>query len=114
MTKYLIKRILRSACSIVIVVGIVMVMIYSALDRNLIFANDPNYQKVSANAKENYMNQKWEEYGYLDFVPYTDWLKNLLFEEEIDQETYALATKFGDKCEGDNEVAAEYIAKFTA
>ena len=40
MTKYLINRILRGICSIVIVVGIVMVMVYSALARNLIFAAD--------------------------------------------------------------------------
>ena len=113
MTKYLIKRILRSACSIVIVVGIVMILIYSALDRNLIFATDPNYQKVSANAKDNYMNQKWEEYGYLDYVPYTDWLKTLLFDEEIDLDTYNQAAQFGDKCEGDNAIAKEYVAKFT-
>ena len=114
MTKYLIKRILRSACSIVIVVGIVMVMIYSALDRNLIFAEDSNYQKVNGNAKEAYKAQQWEEYGYMDYIPYTDWLKAMLLDDEIDQATYALAAQFGDKCEGDNDVAAEYISKFIA
>ena len=40
MTNYLLNRILRSLFSIVIVVGVVMIMIYSALDRNLIFAQD--------------------------------------------------------------------------
>ena len=40
MTRYLINRILRGIFSMVIVVGIVMVMVYSALDRNLIFAAD--------------------------------------------------------------------------
>ena len=54
MTKYLINRILRSLVSIIIVVGVVMVMIYSALDRNLIFANDAQYTKVQNNAKEVY------------------------------------------------------------
>ena len=46
MTKYLINRILRSLVSVMIVVGIVMVLIYSALDRNLVFAADPNYNHV--------------------------------------------------------------------
>ena len=74
MTKYLINRILRSVCSIVIVVGVVMVMIYSALDRNLIFAQDAQYTKVQLNAKEVYCLQQWEKYGYVDYVPYADWL----------------------------------------
>ena len=75
MTKYLINRILRSLVSVVIVVGIVMVMIYSALDRNLIFANDSTYTKIGSNAKEVYKMQQWEKYGYVDYIPYTDYLK---------------------------------------
>ena len=113
MAKYLTKRILLSMFSIVMVVGIVMIMIYSALDKTLIFANDSNFNKVNANTKSNYMQQQWELYGYVDHVPYADWLKSLLYSDEIDQETYALALKFGDKCVGENEIAAEYIARFT-
>ena len=114
MTKYLLKRILRSACSIVIVVGIVMIMIYSALDRNLIFANDSNYQKVNGNAKTAYKMLQWEQYGYLDYVPYTDWLKGRLADGEIDSETYAKLAKFGDTAEKDDPEVAEWIARFTA
>ena len=114
MTKYLLKRILRSACSIIIVVGIVMIMIYSALDKTLIFANDNNYQKVNGNAKTAYMVQQWEQYGYLDYVPYADWLKGLLAEDELDAETYARIVKFGDKAEKDDPEVAEWIARFTA
>ena len=54
MTKYLLNRILRGLISIVIVVGIVMLMIYSFLDRNLIFQNDPTFTKQKNNAKEIY------------------------------------------------------------
>ena len=57
MAKYLTKRILLSMFSIVMVVGIVMIMIYSALDKTLIFANDSNFNKVNANTKSNYMQQ---------------------------------------------------------
>ena len=114
MTKYLLKRILRSACSIVIVVGIVMIMIYSALDRNLIFANDSNYQKVNLNQKTVYKMQQWEQYGYLDYVPYTDWLKARMADGEIDSETYAKLAKFGDTAEKDDPEVAEWIARFTA
>ena len=113
MTKYLINRILRSLCSVVIVVGIVMVMIYSALDRNLIFAQDPQFSHVKSNAKAVYMMQQWEKYGYLDYVPYADWLKGLLQEGEIDQETYSSVVKFGNKPSQDSDAVAEYVAKFT-
>ena len=77
MTKYLLNRILRGLISIVIVVGIVMLMIYSFLDRNLIFQNDPTFTKQKNNAKEIYKMQQWEKYGYVDYVPYTDFLKQL-------------------------------------
>ena len=113
MTKYLINRILRSLVSVMIVVGIVMVLIYSCLDRNLVFAADPNYNHVKSNGKEVYMMQQWEKYGYLDYVPYGDWLKGLLKSGEIDQATYDEASKIGNKATGANELAEAYIVRFT-
>ena len=113
MTRYLLTRILRSICSIIVVVGIVMVMIYSALDRNLIFAADSNYTHVKSNAKEVYMMQQWEKYGYLDYVPYGDYLKELLRDDEIAQEAYDEAIKFANKPEQDSELVAQYVAQFT-
>ena len=113
MTKYLINRILRSICSVIIVVGIVMLMVYSALDRNLIFAADPNYSHVKSNAKEVYMMQQWEKYGYLDYVPYSDYLRDLLREDEITQETYDAVVRFSNEPDQDSAEVAEYVAKFT-
>ena len=113
MTKYLINRILRSLFSVVIVVGIVMVMVYSCLDRNLIFAADSNYSHVKSNAKEVYMMQQWEKYGYVDYVPYSDYLMQLKREDVIDQATYDAAIKFANKAENDDETVAEYVKKFT-
>ena len=75
MTKYLVNRILRSLCSIVIVVAVVMVMIYSCLDKELVFAADPVIAKQTNNGRDVYKMQKWEEYGYLDYIPYADYLK---------------------------------------
>ena len=97
MTKYLINRILRSLVSVVIVVGVVMVMIYSALDRKLVFANDPVYNKQSSNGKVVYEMLKWEEYGYVDYVPYSGWLMTLLKAGEIDQATYDAVSKVPNK-----------------
>ena len=113
MTKYLINRILRSLCSVVIVVGIVMVMIYSALDRNLIFAADPQFSHVKGNSKEVYMMQQWEKYGYLDYVPYADYLRELVRNDEITQETYNEVVKFANKADQDSDAVSEFIKKFT-
>ena len=112
MTKYLLNRILRSICSVVIVVGVVMVMIYSALDRNLIFAADAQYTKVQNNAKEIYCLQQWEKYGYVDYIPYADYLKELLRDGQIDQETYNEAVKLAKTAEGDSELTKKYSAMF--
>lgn len=113
MTKYLINRILRGICSIVIVVGIVMVMVYSALDRNLIFAADSMYSHVKSNAKEVYMMQQWERYGYVDYVPYADYMRELVRDEEITQEQYNAAISFANKAEQDSESVAEFVKRFT-
>ena len=87
MGKYLLRRLLHGAVSIVVVVGIVMVMIYSLLDRDQVFAADPMYSKVGGNQKTVYCYGRWEEYGYLDFVPYADYLAELAKNGEIDGET---------------------------
>ena len=112
MTKYLINRILRSLVSVVIVVGVVMVMIYSALDRNLIFAQDAQYTKVKENAKTIYCLQQWEKYGYLDYVPYADWLRDQLRNEKINQETYDEAVKLAKTADADNELTQQFSAQF--
>jgi len=77
MSKYLIKRILRALLSVVIVVAVIMTMVYAFLDKRAIFANDPTYTKRKSNAKEAYQMQQWERFGYLDWVPYEDYLKEL-------------------------------------
>ena len=97
----------------VIVVGIVMVMVYSALDRNLIFAADSMYTRVKSNAKEVYMMQQWERYGYVDYVPYSDYMRQLVREDEITQEQYGAAITFGNKASQDSDEAAEFIRRFT-
>jgi len=113
MTKYLLNRILRSLFSVIIVVAIVMVMIYSFLNRDLIFAADPNFNHVKANAKEVYMMQQWERYGYVDYVPYADYLVQLRRDGEITQEEYDVLVKFGNKPENDSEEVAAMVQRFT-
>lgn len=113
MGKYLLKRILHGVVSIIIVVAIVMVLIYSMLDRELVFVADNTYTRQVSNAKTAYMYTKWEEYGYLDYVTYSEWLNGLAREGEIDEATRAEAVAFGRKPENDTPVAKEYVEKFT-
>ena len=113
MTKYLIKRILHGLISVVIVVGIVMLLIYSALDRQLIFAMDPTYKQLGNNQKTAYMYRKWEEYGYIDYVPYAEYLLDLQANGELDEETRKAVVSFGKKPANDSEQVAEYVKKFT-
>ena len=107
MTKYLVNRILRSLCSIVIVVAVVMVMIYSALDKELVFSEDPVISKQINNGREVYKMQRWEEYGYLDYVPYVDYMKQLLNSGELTQEQYNEAIKLGNTESGDEGLTVE-------
>lgn len=113
MTKYLLNRILRSLFSIIIVVAIVMILIYSCLDRNLILSKDSAYQKKKNNDQEIYKMQRWEKYGYIDYVPYEDFLGELTKSGKLDADTYSAVVKFGDTAAQDSAAVAEYVRQFT-
>ena len=114
MTKYLISRILRALISVIIVVGVIMVMVYTFLNKQSIFATDPVFTKQKLNGKETYMMQQWELFGYLDYVNYTDFLKEEMRAGNIDQETYNDAVRLGKSKEGanDSDLTAEWVQKF--
>ena len=114
MTKYLLGRILRGLLSVVIVVAVVMLLIYSCLDRNLIFATDGVYQKQKSNNKEVYKMQTWEKYGYLDYVPYTDYIKELALSEGWTTAEQAAVSTIGGKADGsaDTPEVSALIAEF--
>lgn len=113
MVKYLAKRLLHGLCSVIVVVMLVMIMIYTLLDRNLIFAQDSTYSHQANNQKTVYKYYKWEEYGYLDYVPYAEYLQALTDSGEIDEETRAEAVGFGKTAENDSELVKEYVNQFT-
>ena len=113
MGKYVLKRLLHGAFSIIVVIGIVMLLVYGLMNRDLVFAKDSNYTKQANNAKQAYRYQKWEEFGYLDYVTFADYLIELRRDGEIDEETRAAAVSIGRKAESDSELTAEYVKKFT-
>ena len=114
MTKYVLKRLLHGLFSIVVVILIVMVLVYGLMDRRLVFAKDGAYTKQLNNNKTVYMYQKWEEFGYLDYFTYADYLIMLRDSGEIDEETRAAAVTLGRADDGsnDSELTAEYVEKF--
>ena len=113
MAKYLIKRLLHGIVSIIIVIFIVMLLIYTCMDRTLIFASDSQYTKLAGNQKIVYQYQKWENYGYLDYITYADYLESITNNGEIDEDTRAEAVQIGRKPENDSAVTKEYVDKFT-
>ena len=113
MAKYIIRRFVHGLISAIIVVAIVMVLIYSLMDRQLIFATDNVYRNLGNNAQNVYRYQKWEEYGYIDYVPYADWLLEQTRKGELDEDTRAKAVKIGKKEKNDKDVVKEYVKKFT-
>ena len=112
MIKYVFRRLIHGLISVVIVVAIVMIMIYSLMNRDLIFASDPLFTKTANNQRVAYKNQKWEDFGYLDYVTYADYLLELRKSGEIDEETRAEAVKFGKKALNDSGIVKEYVKKF--
>ena len=113
MAKYIIKRLIHGLISIVIVVAIVMVLIYSLLNRTSIFANDPIYTKLQNNARTTYCYRKWQDYGYLDYINYNDYLNQQVAEGKMDPETRDEAMDLGRKPEDDEEIVAQYVKEFT-
>ena len=112
MTKYLISRILRALFSVVLVIAVIMVMIYTFLDREAIFSADPSYQKFLQNDKEVYKMQQWEKYGYLDYVNFTDYLQDEVKAGRLTSEQ-ASAARLAITAEYDNEETKALVEAFT-
>ena len=113
MVKYFFKRFFRGCISLVIAIALVMLMVFSWLDNTLIFAEDEQYVKHSNNQRTIYMYQKWEEYDYLDYVPYTDWLNQLVASGEITEDERQSVATIGRTADKDSDETAAYIQRFT-
>lgn len=114
MGRYVLKRLLHGVFSIIIVVAIVMLLVYGLMNRNIIFATDGQYTKQVNNSRITYMYQRWEEYGYLDYLTFADYMLMLRQSGEIDEDTRAAAVSIGRAADGsdDSELTAEYVEKF--
>ena len=114
MGKYVVKRLLHGIFSIIMVILIVMILVYGLMDREKLFRTDPQFNKQVSNQRVVYMHQRWEEYGYLDYLPFADYLEMLRKNGEIDEETRTAAASIGRAEDGtdDSELTAKYVKQF--
>ena len=75
MKKYMFKRILFSIFSLLVVVMVVMLLVYTAIERNVIFQQDDIWNKRSNNDKTMYEYAQYQKYGYLEYVDYSSFVK---------------------------------------
>lgn len=113
MGKYLLKRLIHGIFSIVIVVAIVMLLIFSLLDRSAVFTNDPAYSKKSGNQKTIYEYQQWEKYGYVEFGLYNDYINLQIEQGKISEDEAAEAKLLGLTAKDDSEIVKKWVTNFT-
>ncbi|MCR5205847.1 MAG: ABC transporter permease [Lachnospiraceae bacterium] len=76
MKKYLAKRILFALFSLVVVVMIVMLLVYSLINKNVIFQTDDVWNKKSSNDRTIYEYTQYKKYGYVEYEDYTSYIKD--------------------------------------
>lgn len=90
-----------------------MILVYSLMDRDNIFAGDSNYTKTQSNARKTYEQSRFKAFGYVDYVNYSDYIIQLVKSGEIEEEMRSAAALVGQTPEKDSEIASEYIRRFT-
>ena len=76
---YIGKRLLRSLISIMIIMTIVFIMVYTLVPRENIFFEDSTYRKLSSKSddKTEYVYTTWQKLGYVDYVRINDYCLTL-------------------------------------
>ncbi|MCR4778261.1 MAG: ABC transporter permease [Lachnospiraceae bacterium] len=115
MKKYLFKRILFSIFSLLVVVGVVMILVYSLIERSVIFQTDDIWNKKSNNDRAVYEYAQYQKYGYLEYVDYTSFVRDKYVEkygeDYYTQSDYLLDKDIVQKADAfmDNETVKEFI-----
>ena len=76
MKKYLLKRILFSIFALLVVVMVVMLLVFSLINRNVIFQMDDLWNKKSLNDRIIYEYMQFTKYDYVNFVQFGSFLSN--------------------------------------
>ena len=72
---YILKRLLRSVISVIIIMFVVFTLVYVLVPRDNIFFEDGTYRKLGGkpDEKTDYVYNTWMKLGYLDFVKINDY-----------------------------------------
>ena len=81
MKKYMLKRILFSIFSLLVVVMVVMFLVYTCIHRDVIFQTDDMWNKKSNNERTIYEYNQYQKYGYCTYVDYAMFVKNKYVEK---------------------------------
>ena len=96
MKKYLLKRILFSIFSLLVVVMVVMLLVYSCIERSVIFQTDDTWNKKGNNDRIIYEYNQYQKYGYLTYTDYSAFLANKykeIYGDEYSKQSDYLADK---------------------
>ena len=73
----MLKRILFSIFSLIVVVMIVMILVYSLIDKKVIFQSDDIWNKKFLNDRTAYEYSQYQKFGYMVTAEYGAFLKGL-------------------------------------
>jgi oligopeptide transport system permease protein len=71
----MLKRILFSIFSLLVVVTTVMLLVYTLIERSVIFQMDDVWNKKNANDRTAYEYIQYQKFGYLEYNDYASFLK---------------------------------------
>ena len=119
MRKYMFKRILFSVFSLLVVIMVVMLLVYTLISRSVIFQTDDIWSKRSNNERSIYEYTQYQKYGYLNYVDYTSYIRDKYL--ALYGEGYASNADFIRDRNAiqkpdyqENESVQEFIAKYHA
>ena len=75
MGKYILNRILRSLLSLVAVMILTIVLIYSLMDRDALVTNQEGFNKNINNDRVTFTYEVWQNYGYVETYSYTNFCR---------------------------------------
>ena len=120
MKKYMFKRILFSIFSLLVVVMLVMLLVFSLIERSVIFQQDDVWNKRNNNDRSMYEYAQYQKYGYLTYVDYTSFLRDKyqkLYGDGYDKEAaFSADRNVLQKPDEvwENETVQEFKAKYEA
>lgn len=111
MRKYLLKRILFSIFSLVCIVFVMILLLFTFTKRDVIFNGDQNISKLRENDLEYYKDSQYEKYDYIDLITFSDFVVSEYGDDLTDRELSDALFIPNDQEDDENN---PYIAMFSS